>query len=294
MATRSGRPESLAATIAVAVRSARTRSGWSQRELARRLRVSHGAVQRLEGGTRNHLNLAVADAAVRLLGIRLTVDADLPGFPDRADQRDAVHAWCCDSVVRRLRAHGWQVWTEVEVGRERYRGWIDVLAYRREDRALLVVEMKTVIVDLGRTIRSLSWYARSAGDAARRLGCAPRSVVPALFVLATVESDARLMVAPDLIRSALPGRAAGLTAWIEGSAGGLPPPTLAMFDPSSHRRSWLIATRSDGRRSPAPYVDYRDAATRRVGHASTADVTAGRRPRGPPRDPRPSCRSRSR
>jgi hypothetical protein len=37
---------------------------------------------------------------------------------------------------------------------------------------------------------------------------------------------------------------------------------LALIDPSSRRRAWLIRTRLDGRRSPAPFADYADAARR--------------------------------
>ena len=38
---------------------------------------------------------------------------------------------------------------------------------------------------------------------------------------------------------------------------------LAMIDPSSRRREWLIRTTVDGRRSAAPYVDYADFMRRR-------------------------------
>jgi hypothetical protein len=37
---------------------------------------------------------------------------------------------------------------------------------------------------------------------------------------------------------------------------------LAMIDPASKRRDWLIRLRVDGRRSDARYVDYADAARR--------------------------------
>jgi hypothetical protein len=37
---------------------------------------------------------------------------------------------------------------------------------------------------------------------------------------------------------------------------------LAVVDPTSKRRDWLRATRVDGRRSPAPFRDYGDAARR--------------------------------
>jgi hypothetical protein len=39
--------------------------------------------------------------------------------------------------------------------------------------------------------------------------------------------------------------------------------SLAMIDPSSRRREWLIRTAVDGRRSAAPYADYADFIDRR-------------------------------
>jgi hypothetical protein len=40
------------------------------------------------------------------------------------------------------------------------------------------------------------------------------------------------------------------------------PRGLALVDPTSRRRDWLLPTRSDGRRSSLPYRDYADAARR--------------------------------
>jgi hypothetical protein len=37
---------------------------------------------------------------------------------------------------------------------------------------------------------------------------------------------------------------------------------LALIDPTSRRRDWLLPSRSDGRRTRAPYMDYADAARR--------------------------------
>jgi hypothetical protein len=246
-------------TVATSIASTRRRAGWSERELARRLRTNQAAIQRLEATDRPLLNVELASRAIELLGIRITVDANPLGLADRREQRDALHALCCGFVLRRLRRDGWEPRAEVEVGDGRSRGWIDVLAYRPADRALLVIEVKTAIVDLGRTLRTVGWYARSAREAAAQLGWRPRTVTPALLVLCTVESDGRLTAQRDLVRESLPGTAAALAGWIRAPDAETPPPTIAMIDPRSRRAGWLLATRSVGRRSAAPYDDYRDA-----------------------------------
>ena len=71
-----------------------------------------------------------------------------------------MHARCIAYVARRLRACGWDVRFEVEVGTGRYRGWIDLLALR--GTTMLCVEVKTELDDMGGS------SAGSAGTNANR------------------------------------------------------------------------------------------------------------------------------
>ena len=71
------------------------------------------------------------------------------GLAGRREQNDLVHAACAGYVARRLGRAGWHVLLEVEVGDGRGRGWIDLLAFRESDRSLLIVEVKTEIIDVG-------------------------------------------------------------------------------------------------------------------------------------------------
>lgn len=251
----------ISSQIGRAIRSTSETFGWSQRELARRLGTNQTAIRRLEAGGAT-IDAKLATAALDLLGIGLTIDANPIGLAGRREQRDLVHARCSGYVARQLTQRGWEVRTEVEIGEGRFRGWIDLLAYRPSDGALLVIEIKTEVDDFGRVLRSLGWYVRSSRDATRGVGWRPRVIVPVLIGLATVETDTRLALNADLIRNDLPGGAEQLTAWIDDSSAERPSPTIALVDPISRRRAWLRRTRLDGRRSTAPYRDYRDAARR--------------------------------
>jgi hypothetical protein len=254
--------EHIGRRLGSSIKATRCAIGWSERELAGRLGTNQAAVQRLEAGRQVHVDVRLATAALDALGIRLTIDANPIGLAGRREQRDLVHARCCGYVARELTRRGWQVRTEVEIGEGRFRGWIDVLAYRASDGALLVIEIKTEVDDFGRILRSLGWYVRSSREAARTIGWRPRIVVPALVALATVETDARLAGNIDLIRNDLPGGADALAAWIDDPSASPPQPTVALIDPISRRRAWLWRTRTQGRRSASPYQDYRYAARR--------------------------------
>ena len=191
--------EHLGKRVGSSIKATRQAIGWSEREFAARLGTNQAAVQRLESGRQAHLDVRLATEALDLLGIRLTIDANPIGLAGRQEQRDLVHARCCGYVARELKRRGWEVRTEVEIGGGRFRGWIDILAYRPSDRALLVIEVKTEIDDLGRILRSIGWYTRSSRDAARAMGWRPEVVLPVLVALATVENDTRVTMNADLI-----------------------------------------------------------------------------------------------
>lgn len=253
--------------LAETVRVARLNANWTQRELSRRSGVSQAHICRIEQGRVTDLRLGVLDRLFDALGVRYWLGTELPHV--KRPQADFVHARCSAYVQRRLAASGWLVEREVEIGGDRGRGWIDILAFHPGSGMLLVIEVKTEVHDLGAIERSLSWYRREAQRAARRLGWQPRSIGSALLILQSRVNDDRSVTSGEAFAAGFPGRAAALQAAIDGEAqlgGGQ---FLAMVDPRSRRAAWLRPTRSDGRRTPAPYVDYIDA-TRRLELRPTA------------------------
>jgi transcriptional regulator with XRE-family HTH domain len=239
------------------IHDVRVRLGWSQRELARRSGVSQARISRIERGTLQDLRIGVIDRLFVALGVRYWVGTESPHII-RAPA-DQVHASCSAYTARRLLAHGLLVEREVEVGGDRSRGWIDLLAFQPHSRTLFVVEVKTEIHDIGAIERSLNWYQRESLRVVRRFGWHPGRVLSVLLVLDSRVNDHRIGLAPDVFRTAFPGRAKELRAILDGSGVG-EGRFIAMIDPRSRRSVWLRATRSDGRRSAASYVDYIDAA----------------------------------
>lgn len=246
--------------VAGTVKKARLNANWTQRELSRRSGVSQAHICRIEQGRAADVQVGVLDRLFGVLGVRYWLGTELPHVT--RPQSDFVHARCSASVSRRLATSGWLVEREVEIGGDQSRGWIDILAFHPGSGMLLVIEVKTEVHDLGAIERTLSWYRREALRAARRLGWHPRSIGSALLILQSRANDDRSVTSGEAFAAGFPGRAAALQSVIHGGDPLGSEPYIAMIDPGSRRAAWLRATRSDGRRTPAPYVDYIDAARR--------------------------------
>lgn len=239
----------------------RTMLDITQQALADAVGVPRPHIAAIESGRAN----PSLDLVVRItdrLGIQIDLVARQP-LVIAIPQHDLVHARCSGYVDRRLRRAGWEVHREVEVIHGRSHGWIDLLAFDRRTGVLLIVEIKTRVDDLGAIERQLGWYERSAPGLARDFGWRPDHIAGWLIALASDEVDAAIGRNSDVLNAAFPMRAIDMSRVVGGMI--LPAASrrgLALIDPSSRRRGWLMPSRSDGRRSAAPYRGYADAARR--------------------------------
>lgn len=257
----------LRTSIARVVRDGRLAIGWSKQTLAERAGVSRSMIGSVERGSAN-VTVDLADRILEALGQDVNLAVRQP-FVTRSRQSDAGHATFVAHVSRRLTADDWRTRREVEIVHGRSHGWIDVLAFQPSTGTLLIIEVKTELRDLGRIERTLAWYAREAPAAARAIGWQSTRVKAWLLLLATAETDERLRRNQAAIDQTLRGRAMEMLD-VHG-----PPAGLALIDPRSRQRNWLMRTRSDGRRTPAPYRDYADFMARTDGRART-DGARGR------------------
>jgi transcriptional regulator with XRE-family HTH domain len=245
------------------IRESRRLIGWSQRDLATRAGASQAAIWRLETGQPGHIDLALVERVLEALGMRASVGIDGRHLEDRRRQRDGVHAMINGFAARRMDRLGWATATEVQIGDHHPRGWIDLLAFRSEDRALVVEEVKTEIPDMGGLQRGLSFYAREARMVAAGLGWSARSVA---VLLVGLDSDAmarRLADNRALVEQAFPGSVSVMAAWLTDPSAPAPRGwTLALVDPTIRGEAWLRPTTLGTRRRPPAYRDYADAAGR--------------------------------
>ena len=244
--------------VGTATLGLRTAIGWTQRELGVRIGMAQSEISRIERGVLTDLTLATAERVLGAMGARLVITLETPLLIDRQRQREPAHARCSAHVAARLERSGWQVATEVEIGGDRSRGWIDVLAFHPSTGILLVIEIKTEIHDLGAIQRSMGWYEREAWMAAGRLGWQPGRLLGCLLLLATDANDTRVAANRQPFAVGFPARATDLAEVVAGGSTVPQGRAVAMIDPRSRRIAWLRPLRVDGRRSPAPYLDYAD------------------------------------
>jgi transcriptional regulator with XRE-family HTH domain len=208
--------------LGMAVRARRHQRGWRLADLA--VVAGVGACSVLERGGADRLSVRIVRSIARAVDIPLGWDI---GWQRSEVDRllDADHAALAARLTRRLEALGWTVRAEVSFNQYGDRGRIDLLAFHPTERILLVIEIKTAIVDAQATLGSLDVKARVASNVGRELGWDARLVVPALVVLdgSTARRHLRA-IDPLLSRYNLRGRAA--LDWLrEPFAGQLRSPT---------------------------------------------------------------------
>ncbi len=251
----------MAITFARLSRDTRVRLRLTQQQVADRVGVSRGHIAKIEGGRANP-PVELVERIAGALELELELVARSPHIVGASAQRDLVHARCQGYVEGRLRAAIWSTAREVEIIHAHSHGWIDLLAFDPTTSTLLIIEIKTRLDDLGAIERQIGWYERSAHDVAIRIGWRPRRFASWLLILASEEVESALRFNRESIARVFPVRAREMARVVSRAGRSGPGRGIAVIDPRSRRRSWLIPTRIDGRRSTSPYASYADAARR--------------------------------
>lgn len=203
------------------VRLLRRRKGWSQRRLATEAKVGRWIVLAIESGRGERIGPELLAAVVVALGGRLSIRLLYQG-EGLERLRDQRHAALVEAIVRLLRASGWEVATEVSFNVYGERGSIDVLAFHPETGALLVVEVKSVIPDVGGMLMTLDRKDRLALDIARKQQGWHASTVSRLLVVADGRT-ARRRVAQhaQTFETSLPARNVAVKRWLRRPVGSI-------------------------------------------------------------------------
>ncbi len=133
--------------------------------------------------------------------------------------RDRRHAGLVDRMVQRLRADGWEAVTEASFNIYGERGSIDILAYHPSSRALLVIEVKTVVPDVGGMLTTLDRKVRLAPKIAQERGW-DVDLVGRILVLPEASTTRRRVLDHEAtFRNAFPARTADVNRWLRSPSG---------------------------------------------------------------------------
>lgn len=203
-------------------RTLRVRQRLTQVALSRRAGVSRQDVSLLECGNASRLRMGTVEAILAALGARVDVRVLWNG-PELDRLLDAGHAAIGAVVKRRLERLGWVVRVEVSYSRYGERGRIDLFAWHPATFTLLVVEIKTDLVDIQSLLGSLDVKTRLARHVAEQFGWEVRNVIPAI-VFGEDRTIRRRLASLDTLFDRFDLRGGACSPWLRrpsGSGSGL-------------------------------------------------------------------------
>lgn len=162
--------------LGASFRAVRIRRGQRQSDTAKFARVSPATVSRIERG---HLGPMTVDR-IRAVGAALDIRVEI-GARWRGGELDrlvnARHSALHEAAARWFTRHGvWSLAPEASFSIYGERGFIDLLAWQANRRALLVIELKSELVDVQELIGSVDRKRRLAASVVHDRGWDPATV----------------------------------------------------------------------------------------------------------------------
>ena len=223
------------------IRLLRRRKRWTQARLADEADVPRWVVIAIETGRADRIIPRRLLKVVAALGGRLSVRVLFQGEGmDRL--RDRHHAALVEWLVHLLRERGWLVATEVSFNVYGERGSIDVLALHPTTGALLVVEVKSVVPDVGGMLMTLDRKVRLARQIAeKQLGWKVETVSRLLLLPEHRTARRRVAEHASTFDATFPARNVAVRRWLRVPSGVL---EGLLFSPNVQHRD---AGRTSGR-----------------------------------------------
>ncbi len=220
--------------VGAALRALRVRRRLRQADLARSARCSRASISRIERGHVDSLSLGALRAVASALDVRLEI---VPRWRGGELDRllNAQHSAMHEQLARLFReAAGWVAQPEVSFSIYGERGVIDVLAWHAGRRALLVIELKTALLDVQELLGTLDRKRRLAPAIARERGWEVATVSTWLVVLSGRTNSRRVAMHSVLLRSVFPSDGRRVSGWLRDPSG---PLSALSFLPAAHPRN---------------------------------------------------------
>jgi transcriptional regulator with XRE-family HTH domain len=197
------------------IRAVRLRRGLRQRDVAEMAGVSQSTVSRIERGHIATIRFGDVERVAAVLEIRVDLlarwrggDLDRLVNAGHGEMHEAGATWF---------AQRWPAWVlahEVSFSIFGERGFVDMLAWHPRRRALLVVELKTAIVDVSELAGTLDRKRRLAAEIVKERGWRPLVVGAWLAIAATRTNERRVNAHGAMLRNTLPANGHQLRRWL--------------------------------------------------------------------------------
>lgn len=205
--------------LGAALRAVRIRLGLRQADVAHRAGVSRQTVSRAERGLAGSLPLDTLERVAASVEIQIDLVARWRGG-DLPRTLNASPAALHEAIARLLASvPGWSFAPEVSFSVYGERGTIDVLAYHSLDRCLLVIELKTELVDVQGLLGSVDRYRRLAPGLARQRGWDPVRTSVWVVLRETDVNRRRVAAHAAVLRAGLPVDGWGMRRWLREPRG---------------------------------------------------------------------------
>lgn len=199
--------------IGLALRRVRLRLGRRQQDVADRAGVSQAAYSRIEQGQFDSMTLSRLRRVAASLEVRLDVEPRWRGA-ELGRLIASGHSRMHERVAELLTGAGWACRPEVSFSHFGERGVVDIVAWHEATRALLIVELKTLIVDINDLLATMDRRRRLAWVIAEPLGWTPATISVWVVVADTRSNRRRLAEHRTVLRSAFPGDGRAVSGWV--------------------------------------------------------------------------------
>jgi transcriptional regulator with XRE-family HTH domain len=199
--------------LGAVVRAVRLRRRWRQVDVALAAGVTDSTVSRIERGHLDRLTVRTVVSVAAALDVRLDWTPRWRGGElDR--MLNAGHAALHEAAVRLLMTSGWVSAPEATFAIYGERGAIDILAHHPDASALLVVELKTQLVDIQGLIGAVDRYRRLAPRLAADRGWQVRSVSAWVALTDSGTNRRRVAQHASVLRAAFPADGRRMRSWL--------------------------------------------------------------------------------
>jgi transcriptional regulator with XRE-family HTH domain len=205
--------------VGAAFRAVRIRRRWRQEDVAARAGVPRSLVSDIERGHFGSTSLERLRAVAVVLEIRLDIVARWRGG-ELARVLNARHSALNESLAGYFeRLPGWAQMPEVSFSIYGERGVIDILAFHAASGSLLIIELKTDIVDVNDLVGTVDRKARLGPQVALDLGWHARTVSRWVIVTREKTNQRRIEAHRAMLRAAFPSDGHAMRSWLARPVG---------------------------------------------------------------------------